>query len=35
MEKKLKTAKKADNKLVPLHKQIATGNKPKRKPITK
>jgi len=31
--KKLKTAKQANRKLVPLHKQIATGLKAKRKPI--
>lgn len=31
--KKLKTAGKAGNKLTPLHKQIATGLKPKRKAI--
>lgn len=31
---KLKTAKQAGNKLVPLHKQIATGLTAKRKPIT-
>lgn len=33
--KQLKTAGKASNKLVPLHKQIATGLKPKRKPLSK
>lgn len=32
--KKLKTAQKAGNKLVPLHKQIATGLAPKRKKIS-
>lgn len=29
----LKSASRASNRLVPLHKQIATGLKPKRKPI--
>lgn len=33
--KTLKTAKQANNKLVPLHKQIATGLKAKRKPLSK
>lgn len=33
--KKLKTAQKANNKLVPLHKQVATGLGAKRKPIKK
>jgi len=32
--RKLKTAEKTGNKLVPLHKQIATGRKPIRKDIT-
>jgi hypothetical protein len=32
--KRLKTATRAENKLVPLHKQIAAGLKPKRKAIT-
>lgn len=31
---KLKQSKKADQKLMPLHKQIALGMKPTRKPIT-
>jgi hypothetical protein len=35
MDKQLKTAKKANNKLVPLHKQIATGLAVKRKAISK
>ncbi len=34
-EKKLKTAAKAANRLVPLHKQVATGNGAKRKSIKK
>lgn len=33
--KNLKTAVRAKNKLVPLHKQIATGLAAKRKPISK
>lgn len=33
--KKLKTAAQANKPLVPLHKQIATGNPVKRKPIKK
>lgn len=33
--RKLKTASQASNKLMPLHKQIATGLAPKRKAIKK
>ena len=35
MSHRLKTADRASNKLMPLHQQIATGLKPKRKPISK
>lgn len=34
-EKKLKTAGKAANRLMPLHKQLATGNGAKRRSIKK
>jgi hypothetical protein len=33
--RKLKTASQASNKLMPLHKQIATGLTPKRKSLSK